>query len=152
MKKSGTLTGIAVRPGSGIPMQTLDNVEIAESSGLVGDHRRRRGKRQVTVLTREGWEAACRDVNAALPWTTRRANLLVAGLDLAEKVGARLQSGEVVLEITGETDPCDNMEAAHPGLMAALDPGWRGGVTCRVIRGGTVAVGDEVALLVDAPA
>ena len=103
MGQQGRLNGIAVRPGSGVPVRTLDRVEISEASGLVGDHRRRRGKRQVTVLTQEGWDAACHDVNVDLAWTTRRANLLVSGLSLAEKVGARLHLGQVILEITGET-------------------------------------------------
>jgi MOSC domain-containing protein YiiM len=39
------------------------------------------------------------------------------------------------------------MDKQHEGLRKALTPEWRGGVACRVLRGGDVAVGDDVALL-----
>jgi MOSC domain-containing protein YiiM len=35
--------------------------------------------------------------------------------------------------------------------MRALYPDWRGGVTCRVLEGGRVAIGDPVAVLVSPP-
>ena len=49
-----------------------------------------------------------------------------------------------MLEVTQETKPCHLMEAAHPGLKRALTPEWRGGVCCRVLKGGKVRVGDRV--------
>lgn len=116
-------------------------------TGLEGDFRGRTRNRQVTVLSREAWAAACAAVGADLPWTTRRANLLVEGLDLEETTGQRLHIGEVVLEITGETRPCTRMEEAHAGLREALTPGWRGGVTCRVVTPGTVRTGATVRLM-----
>jgi MOSC domain-containing protein YiiM len=41
------------------------------------------------------------------------------------------------------------MEAISPGLFNALASEWRGGVCCRVIAAGEVAVGDEVVLIDD---
>jgi MOSC domain-containing protein YiiM len=142
------LLGIAVRPAPGATPQELSEAVIDVTSGIAGDHRRTPGSRQVTVLALREWEAACREVNAELPWTTRRANLLIDGLTLAETRGARLQVGEVVLEIAGETRPCEVMEAAQTGLRRALGPDWRGGVVCRVIAGGAIRVGDPVVLAV----
>ncbi len=141
------LVGIAVRPAPGVTLQELSEAVIDVTTGIAGDHRRTPGSRQLSVLTRQSWEAACREVNAELHWTTRRANLLIDGLALAETRGARLQIGEVVLEIVSETRPCELMEAAHPGLRRALGPDWRGGVVCRVIAGGVIRVGDPVALV-----
>ena len=37
------------------------------------------------------------------------------------------------------------MEEAVPGLRAAMYPDWRGGAFAKVIEGGTVSVGDEIA-------
>ena len=54
--------------------------------------------------------------------------------------------GDLVLEITGETDPCSRMDEARQGLRLALTPEWRGGVCCRVVTGGDIAVGDAVRL------
>ena len=100
----------------------------------------------VTVLTREGWDAACRELGREVGWGTRRANLWIEGIAVARRVGARLVIGEVVLEITGETTPCSRMDAQVPGLTSALTPDWRAGVTCRVVHGGTVRLGDVVGI------
>ncbi len=127
-------------------MELLDHVEISVERGLAGNADGRPGRRQVTVLTREGWEAACRELGREVGWHTRRANLWVEGLALERRAGARLVIGDATLEITGETTPCSNMDEQIPGLTRALTPDWRAGVTCRVLQGGTIRVGDVVAL------
>ena len=105
----------------------------------------RRGDRQVTMLAREDWQKACGLLGATLPWTLRRANLLVEGIALAESAGTRVRIGDLVLEVTGECGPCTRMDEQHEGLTAVLQPEWRGGVTCRVVSGGRIAVGDAAA-------
>lgn len=111
--------------------------------GIEGDARGAKNGRQITVLFREGWEAACSELGVVLPWTTRRANLFVEGVPIPP-AGARLRVGSSTLEVTQETQPCSLMEKAHRGLRAALAPDWRGGVCCRVVAGGTIRIGDEV--------
>lgn len=134
-------------------MQLFAFRDISIESGLEGDCRgarnRKNGGRQVTVLSEEQWQDACRDLGMQLPWQTRRANLCVKGLRFGpENVGMRLAIDMyVVLEITGETTPCSRMEEAHRGLEAVLAKNWRGGVTCRVITEGAIMVGHEVKLL-----
>jgi MOSC domain-containing protein YiiM len=86
-----------------------------------------------------------------LPWTTRRANLLVEGVRLPRARGGILQIGPVKLEVTNQTVPCSRMDEAFGGLMKALYPEWRGGVTCAVLEGGDVALGDAVDVLVSPP-
>ena len=56
-----------------------------------------------------------------------------------------------MLEITYPTTPCKRMDEAREGLMRALYPEWRGGVTCRVLEGGCVSLGDHVAGLASPP-
>lgn len=143
---TGKLVGISIRPAEGAPVQEVAHTAIHVKGGLEADYRRGAGSRAVTVLAREDWEAACRDAGADLPWTTRRANLLVEGIPLRESKGHYLRIGPVLLEITGQTRPCTVMEAAHSGLRAALEPAWRGGVTCRVLEPGHVRPGDPVTL------
>lgn len=142
----GEVIGIARRDRPRAPMQPLSEAEITIEAGLTGDFRGAVRGRQVTVLTEEGWLAACAELGRELPWTTRRANLLVRGVDLTGRVGTRLQVGEAVLVITDECDPCSVMEKAHKGLRSALTPGWRAGTACRVARGGLVRRGDSAVL------
>ena len=52
-----------------------------------------------------------------------------------------------MIEITDECEPCERMEALHPGLRAAMTPDWRGGFLGRVVEDGEIAVGDEVRVL-----
>ena len=145
---TGRLIGIARRDAKRAPMEELERVRIEAGGGLDGDWRARLRNRGVTVIAREAWEAALADWDEPkdLPWTTRRANLLVEDIDLPQEPGRLLQVGNVVLRITGETDPCERMEEQCAGLMAALTPDWRGGVTCYVVQGDEVAIGDEVEL------
>ena len=127
-------------------MQELAEAEVTLDGGVADDFRGRAGRRQVTVLSLESWQAACREAGRTeLPWTTRRANLLVTGVDLA--AGGVLRIGAVELEVTGETAPCERMDEACPGLRGALTPAWRGGVTCRVRQPGTLAPGVAVSVL-----
>ena len=138
--RTGKLIGIARRERPSKPMETIDEVAI-QPTGLEGERPRKEGH-QVTILSREAWEAATNELAAELPWTTRRANLLVEGLSLTDALGARLRIGDVLLEVTEETKPCQLMDRFHAGLRAALTPGWRGGATCRVVSGGELRVGD----------
>lgn len=142
----GVLSGIARRDGKRAPMQSLDRAEISAETGVALDWRGKPGKRQVTVISADAWRDACAELGKKLPWTTRRANLLVEGIDLPETTDAVLQIGTVRLLVTGEVDPCSRMNEQCPGLTAALQPGWRGGVSCTVLAGGHVAVGDSVTL------
>jgi MOSC domain-containing protein YiiM len=125
-------------------MQTLERAEISMETGVARDFRGNPGARQVTVISAMAWRDACSELQQDLPWTTRRANLLVDDFDLPRTIGAVLAIGPVRLRITGEVDPCSRMEEQCPGLKAALQPDWRGGVSCTVLQGGTVNVGDAV--------
>ncbi len=144
---AGKLLSIARRPQSRWPMERMADVNISVDAGLEGDSKGTKRDRQVTVLALEDWRTALNEVSSELilKWTVRRANLLVEGVELPRK-GGRLSIGDVVLEVTGETKPCGRMDEVREGLRRALEPDWRGGVTCKVISGGGVQVGDEVSV------
>jgi len=141
-----TLLGIAVRPHGETHMRELQQAELSCERGVEGDSRGKPGRRQVTLLSLSGWKAACEELGIERHWMDRRANLLVDALPLELSTGRHIVIGDALLEITGETDPCERMEAVHPGLFNALAKGWRGGVTCRVVRGGLLEPGCEVML------
>jgi MOSC domain-containing protein YiiM len=152
---SGRVIGIAWRPKRRAPMQTVDSIDISLEVGVVGDHKGAKFKRRaVTILAREDWETALADLDQGdepLEWTARRANLLIEGVRLPRAIGATLRIGPVLLEVTYPTTPCARMDEARAGLRKALHPEWRGGVTCKVVEGGRVAVGDDVVIVHSPP-
>ena len=138
-------------------MVEVSAVSISVDAGLEGDHKGRKfPQRQVTVMALEDWQAALEDLaklaaKAALPWTARRANLLVENVALPRAKGGLIRIGPVQLEVTNQTVPCRRMDEAQQGLLKALHPEWRGGVTCRVVQGGEVRIGDAVEVLLSPP-
>jgi|SRR5215831_12055246 len=143
---TGKLIAIAKAAELRAPLQEINASNVTIEAGIDGDARGRKTNRQITVLFRESWDDACRDLGVELPWTTRRANLLVAGVEAPQSTGGKIRIGDVTLEVMLETDPCFLMEQAHAGLKAALTPKWRGGVCCKVLSGGRIAVGDAVSI------
>ena len=142
------LLDIAFRPKSRAPMQTKLESMVTKVAGVEQDFRRKPGKRQVTMLSLEQWQVACDEVATTLPWTVRRANLLVDGVSFdSSMTGKQIKIGQLILLVTGETDPCPKMDAQHQVLTQALTPDWRGGVCCRVIADGRVKVGDQLRIV-----
>lgn len=128
-------------------MEEVQSATVSVESGISGDYRGEMKGRQVTILASQDWQAACAEIGTDLPWTTRRANLLVDDVILPHAAGARIKIGDCVLEVTGETDPCERMDEQHDGLRQALVPSWRGGCTCDVVSGGEIQVGDSAEII-----
>ena len=89
---------------------------VLDDQGII-DNADRGGRRQVTVISAEAWADACAALGDHVDPITRRANLLVSGLDLADSRGRTLRIGDTELEITTETVPCRLMDMFHDGLM-----------------------------------
>ena len=146
---TGRLAGIARHAVPKGPMEVIDTAIVTLEGGVEGDVRGRikpggRGRRQVTLIERADWDAALAEIDRAIPWQERRANLLVEDFDLPHLPGTRLRIGPVLLEITIECDPCHRMDAIADGLQVALKLDWRGGACSRVIEGGTIRIGDTI--------
>jgi len=140
-----SIKAIAIKNRPRVAMQSIDSAQIAVAIGILGDFRGSQLQRQVTILSEDSWQKTCADIDHNLPWTTRRANLLVDGVEFdSSYIGKTVRIGMVELAITGETLPCSMMDAQYPGLTAALIPYWRGGVCCKVIQPGEIKIGDQV--------
>ena len=141
---SGRLEAIWLKRMRLGPMDAVPDARLVAGRGLVGNANQG-GRRQVTIIEREVWDALMRETGGALPPQTRRANLMVSGVPLARMRGRVLRVGGCRLRIYGETKPCERMEEALPGLRAAMFPEWRGGAFAEVLDDGTIGIGDDVA-------
>lgn len=147
-RMTGRLAAIAMKSKPRQPMQELQQANISLEAGIEGDIRGASPGRQITIVFAQDWRAAVADLAPDAPWTLRRANLLLEGIENPEAGGGKLAIGPVVLEITGETTPCSMMEKQLAGLREALKPDWRGGLTANVLLAGRIAVGDPVSWVV----
>lgn len=167
--RAGRLDWIGLREGRRLPVRSVSEAAAHPLVGLLGDHGKVApprltaltggevsprppvspvpggpGRRQVTLLQAEHLPviAALAGLDAVAPEQLRR-NLLVSGISLLALKDRRFRIGEVVLEGTGECHPCSRMEETlGPGGYNAVR--GHGGLTARVIGGGTLRVGDVV--------
>ena len=127
------------------PMDPAERARVVAGKGIVGNANQG-GKRQVTIVSNKHWT----DVTAPLGGTPdprlRRANLLVSDIDFSNARGKILKIGSVRVRIYGETRPCEQMEAAAPGLQQAMSVPWGGGAHGEVRDDGEIAIGDPVSL------
>ncbi|NJN82653.1 MAG: MOSC domain-containing protein [Caldilineaceae bacterium] len=143
---TGKLEAIWLKRGKGGPMDAKARATLVAGKGLAGNANQG-GKRQVTLISHEKWQALMGELGAELDPAERRANLLVSGIELAESRGQTLQIGGVRIRIYGETRPCEQMDAAFLGLRAAMDAEWGGGAFGEVLDDGEIAVGNDVSWL-----
>jgi MOSC domain-containing protein YiiM len=145
----GRLVGIARRDEKRAPMETLEQADVSDQTGVARDSRGKPGERTVTVISARAWREVCTELGQEIPWTTRRANLLVDDIDLPRSDGPVIEVGKVRLKVMTEVNPCSRMDEQVAGLTAALTPEWRGGVGCTVLQGGSISIGDPVTIVGD---
>jgi MOSC domain-containing protein YiiM len=124
-------------------MDARDSITLVAGRGVDGSADRG-GRRQVTILEREVWESLMRELGSDAGPETRRANVLVSGIDLRASRRRVLRLGGTKIRIGGEVKPCERMEEAVAGLRALMYPEWKGGAFGEIVGGGTVSVGDAV--------
>ncbi len=128
------------------PMDPVSSAVLEVEKGM-RDSANYGGRRHVTIISAERWEEMMAALRADVDPSARRANLLVSGLNLQETRDRLLRIGGCLVQIGGETRPCERMEAAHRGLQSVMAERWGGGAWARVISGGPIQVGDEVGWL-----
>jgi MOSC domain-containing protein YiiM len=141
MRVTGRLEAIWIKPAHRGPMEPARKAVLRAGAGIAGNVHRG-GRRQVTIICWEAWQAVVGDLDARVDPVVRRANLMVSGISLAGSRLRVIRIGPCRIRIQGETRPCERMDTAHPGLRRALESDWRGGAYGEVLDNGEIVVGD----------
>jgi len=132
------------------PPELLTEAIVVENFGLEGDSRSRRNRgRQITLIEEEGLAEIAGILSMpVIPAGASRRQVLVRGIKLNPTVGKKLRIGPVLIQVEDLCEPCRKMETAVGfGAQAAMDS--FGGICARVLKGGTLRPGDEVAVVAD---
>jgi MOSC domain-containing protein YiiM len=122
-------------------MQLVRSATLVDGLGIEGDkHASAASKRQVLLADKEALDAV-----GVLPGTIKE-NVTVEGVDvMVLPEGTRVHLGRsAVLEITEICEPCFRMDEIRDGLKQELE--GRRGMVSRVVRGGTINVGDTITI------
>lgn len=134
-------------------MLALEEAELIAQRGLAGD--RASGKvgrsRQVTLIQTEHLTTigALLGRQSIEPELLRR-NLAVSHINVLALRNARFTIGECELEGTGHCHPCSRLEETL-GFGGYNATRGLAGITARVLKGGTIRLGDAVVLLQGQP-
>ena len=140
----GSVVSMRLNVGSRKPMKEVDSARVITGQGIEGDRHLKvdgsRSRRQILIMDRETLG------NFSLDDGIIRENITVAGMDFSSiDAGDRVSIGrEVVLEITGECEPCARMDEIRAGLQNELD-GQRG-MLAYAEKGGLISVGDAISV------
>jgi MOSC domain-containing protein YiiM len=137
---SATIIHLQLKPAEAAPMNVVSSVTAIVDHGLRDDANAGRSKRQVLIIERELLD------EFQLPVGDVRENITVEGLQLAGMAaGTRVRAGAALLEATLDCAPCQFIEDKRPGLRAAME--GKRGTLFKVIEGGEIKVGDEIAVV-----
>jgi hypothetical protein len=108
MDTTGRLEAIWLKRMRRGPMDAVERAVLKAQQGLVGNTDQG-GRRQVTLLEREVWQALMAQVGATLLPSRRRANLLLSGIRLVNSRKRVLGIGMCRIRSLGETKSCDRL-------------------------------------------
>lgn len=140
----GKIRAVCISREKGTPKENVGSGMLVEGFGLEGDAHGGNWHRQVSLLSGDKIDEFRKKI-----WVEYGAfgeNLVVDGLDFRNlPVGSRFGTGDAVLEMTQIGKECHNDCIIRQKTGDCIMP--REGVFARVLKGGKVSVGDELALL-----
>ena len=155
MASAGGVVSLHIASGAGAEMRALTEVLAVAGRGIDGDryfthtgtYSNHPGSgRSVTLIEIEAIEALARDYDVHLPAGLARRNLVTRGVALSHLVGKKFTVGAVILRGMRLCEPCMHLETlAVKG--AALGLIHRGGLRAEILAGGSICVGDAIAIV-----
>ena len=142
--QSGNIVNLHIARVKGSPSDPVESARAISAEGLDGDRSRNpRNLRQVLVIDQETL-----DKYGLQPGQVKE-NITVAGMDLSQATQGNVffigtEDNHVTLEVTGDCEPCQKMDALIPGLQKEIF--GRRGILTVVLQGGDISVGDTIRL------
>jgi MOSC domain-containing protein YiiM len=141
----GSVQAIHISPVESALPHAVDAVEVT-GDGVVGD--RYSESRDLTLIEVEALEAFNGETGIELSAAESRRQVLTRGIRLNDLVGEHFTVGDV--ECVGQElcEPCNHLQSmTREGVLRGMV--HRAGLRADIVRGGRIAVGDEVSSLVD---
>lgn len=145
-----SIEGIFVACDKNAAMEPRRSASVAAGIGIEGDRyalakNRNNEGRQVTFIEAEQIERFVAETGLSMAVHEPRRNIVTRGVDLNALVGRRFTVGDCEFEGVELCEPCAKWaRSTHPGVVRFFV--HRGGLNARVVRGGTIRVGDAVSV------
>jgi len=144
----GKILAVCTSSQKGTAKHNVEKAEFITGCGIKGDAHSGEGHRQISLLSFQKIEkfrsaAISTDESAIIKDGCFGENLVVDGIDLSGlTLGTVLECANVVLEITQIGKECHSPCVIYQTMGDCIMP--HEGIFAKVIRGGTIAVGDEI--------
>ncbi len=124
--------------------ESCNHVTVRSNFGIVGDYRSEKFQiGQITLIEAETIDAISQNLGYSVPAGSSRRQVVVKGVKLNELIGRNLRIGQILVRVESKCNPCKKMEKnIGPGAKNAMDD--RGGIRCRIIKGGALHAGDKI--------
>ena len=151
----GSVEGIYIAAEAEGETRPIDSVRAVAGQGLEGDRyfagegtffEKRKPGQDLTLIETEAIAGMAAEDGIELTPGEARRNVVTRGIGLNDLVGRRFTVGEIECIGNRLCDPCSHLEKmTKPGVLKGLVN--RGGLRADIVRGGRIAVGDEIAEL-----
>jgi MOSC domain-containing protein YiiM len=153
MEGSGRVVEINISPEYERLPEPVERVAAVAGRGLEGDRYFLAGgdprpdrDRDLTLISLEALETLAQEAGITLTAAESRRNLATRGIDLNALEGKAFAVGEVECRGIELCEPCTHLQGlTRDGVLRGLV--HRGGLRAAIVKGGEIAVGDEVRAL-----
>ena len=136
------IVSVCVSRNKGEKKTPVAQVELRPAHGIIGDAHAGSGHRQVSLLAIESIRKM-QDMGLVVSAGDFAENLTTEGVELVGlPLGAGVQIGEVLLEVTQIGKECHNRCAIYDQAGDCVMP--KEGVFTRVVKGGKIQAGDKI--------
>ena len=142
-----TVIAVCISEQKGTIKHPVDQVQLLEEHGILGDAHAGAWHRQVSLLANESVDKM-REKFPDIPVGAFAENILTEGIDLCKlPVGTKLSVGDTLLEVTQIGKECHADCAIRKQVGDCVMP--REGIFTRVLKGGIIKAGDPITPVTD---